>query len=268
MIDKPRALVENLLLDSDLDYARIYKDSGGSTVTPSKSTNGQLTDYDAHGPDDTFHISIAYHEDKIVDSACIIADDIKSKLSYINIQYGPDYNTLTTAKTLTDFPADRVFISLDSPITAKYFRINLEFDDVDPQVHNLNLYQAVIGKSIVFPHRPQRPYSRATLHSEYEEQVTHGGVRFRSVFHSGRAEISHKFAFANDAEASAYKSLYKDTSHFEQPFWWSEEPGTDPSSVRYVFAEPAFSTTYTGPTLQEAKLSMVEQGPRFLAHEV
>tara|TARA_Y100000588_G_scaffold103590_2_gene112916 strand:- start:5282 stop:6085 length:804 start_codon:yes stop_codon:yes gene_type:complete len=267
MLDKPKALCKNLLLDSDLDYARIYKDSGGATATLSKSTNGHLTDYDEHGVDDKFYLSIAYHEDKTVDSVCIIADDIKSKLSHINIQYGPDYSTLTTAKTLTEFPADRVFMSLESPVTAKYFRINLEFDS-DPQTQSLKLYQAVIGKSITFPHRPHRPYSRATLHSEYEEQVTHGGVRLRSVFHSGRAEISHKFVFANDAEASAYRSLYRDTSHFEQPFWWSEEPDTDPSSVRYVFAEPAFSTTYTGPTMQEAKLSMVEQGPRFLAHEV
>ena len=267
MFDKPKALVDNILTDADLDSAKIQKDSGGAAIYLADSINGNLTDFDTQGPDDTFYITASFDNAKTIDAVLLVLKDAKSSLASMDVRYGSSYSSMTTAKTISEFSADRIFVSLDSPVTATHFKLNFSFN-TDPQTQNFLLYQIVLGSAITFPHRPTRPYSKYKLHSEHSEQVTHSGVRVRSVFYSGRAEIEHAFVFANDSEAQAYKDLYKQTRYFEEPFWWVEEPDSEPSAARYVFADPTFSTTYTGPTLQEAKLTMIEQGPRFLAHEV
>ena len=271
--DHPIALVVNAAAAAtSIDAVSINSSAADTTVDGSDVVSDSISDnvlFDS--ADSKFELVVNLDQnigpsddDPLVDVVCWVGEDIKDNISTVRLYRKFPW---TSNKELVGFmwpQSNRGSIVLDQPMQMSKLYLEFEISNASAFTSaGIRLHSFCAGQGIRLPNRPLRPYTRHELKSSFSDFESDSGFMRRYVFYRGRSMFEHRFQINSDAEESVFQKLYDDTKQFSIPFYWIEEPKTDPHRPMFVYAQDKFSVTFIGPIHRETSLSLREQGPRF-----
>lgn len=266
MNDSPIALCENVLAENVTAEIRSYSDLVNySTQSLDDALSGDAYTGDvSHSCGEKIQLAIELPTPMEIDMLCFLGEYIDYAVGDVVLSYVPHANApVETSKTISA-PKNRGAIILNAPITAQWVYVTFNMSIDSP----LKFFMVYAGKGIRMPNRPLRPYSKDSLGGSFADFESDAGILKRHVYFNGRTELSHTFLINSDGDEVAFKKLYADTDNYSKPFFWVEQPESDPNSPYYMFAQPGFAVTYNGPIQRSVSLDLIEQGPRFAANGI
>lgn len=173
--------------------------------------------------------------------------------------------TLSTTNINTAYTTDRRFADLVLETgggTARrysavpYVRIQITCSSGVPQIG-----QIILGRRRQMQFAPDRPWDPTNQSSAADDFESRSGTIYRVARRKGRREISALFHHNTAAEQNDILDWWADIEAAEQPFFYTDEPDTNPDDFWMMVKDPELRYPFTLHSLRDVTIDAVEQGP-------